>query len=318
MSTALYAPGCEDIDPARAIRQSGLKLAETSLYHCWREQYASSRVERRSEALELGTLKHCLVLEPAEFERRYRVEPKATRSSLDGLAALIEFYGALCDWSGDTPAGLGPRREVLTQLESAVPADIRIVDVAMLEKAHAVQRAVLSKPRAAALFRMPGILTEQQLVWRDPETDAPCQGTLDILIPPCDALPYGAIIDLKSTRDASARGFIGGKHAAPAQAWRWSQVAKLRMHWQASFYSIGVMQVFETMHPPLYGWIAVEDPATQETVGLYEAAPWMLELGRREYLPYMDTIQEALATGVWPGYGEDFVTPAAPAWMEEL
>lgn len=288
----LYAPGCEDLQLEQCTRQSALKAAQQSLLHCWHQYYSPNRTNDSSPAQALGTLTHCLTLEPGEFASRYIVAPTASRTSTDGCDALIEFYTATCeDRFLETPEFLGgklaDKRSYISALEALLTgAGFSLVSQSDLDAATQMHANLWKIPGIAAVLSHPLCQTEVTILWRDPETGLSCRVTLDIMVPPCPAFPCGIILDLKTTKDASFDAFR-------------RDIEKYNYHWQADYYRRGFTALYGTVPP--YGWAAVENTEPY-LAAFYECEEDFMTIARREYLPLLVAISRAMETGVWPGY----------------
>lgn len=125
-----------------------------------------------SEAMQLGTLLHCLLLEPDEYASRFTVAPACDRRTKEGKAIWQEF----CEGAGDK-----------TLIKSEV-----------WEQAARMSAAVLQSPLAAPfLLDMPGQV-EHSILWE--HLGIPLKSRLDKL---CD----NVIVDVKTAKDASPEAF---------------------------------------------------------------------------------------------------------------
>lgn len=303
----IRAPGCERLQPEECTRQSEFKAAKLSLAHCWHQYYGPGKSDASSKSQELGTLTHCLTLEPGEFEARYVVAPTASRASTDGVNALIQWCqerleDVFAEWP-DPPLEMrtiADRKSYLAILEELVTASgIVITTEAELEKARAMKAAIGKIPGAMAILTHPLAQFETTLLWRDWDTNCPCRATLDCMVPPCREFPQGIILDLKTTKCAALETFH-------------RDIEQLCYHWQGDHYRRGFSAVFGTLPP--YGWIAVENTAPH-CAAYYGADEEILAIARREYLPLLVAITEARASGVWPGYPTECQLIGPSRWL---
>lgn len=303
--TTLYAPGCEDLQLTQCTRQSALKAAQQSLLHCYHQYYAPDRTDDSSPAQSLGTLTHCLTLEPGEFSSRYVVAPVASMASLEGTGLLIDFYSAvLDDLFLDVPEFLGgklaDRKAHIAVLGSAITgAGLLIVTEKERSAAGAMHASLWSIPGIAAILSHPLCRTEQTIIHRDSETDLPCRATLDIMVPPCREFPTGIILDLKTTQNAEFHAFR-------------KSIEVYNYHWQADFYTRGFTAIYGTTPP--YGWAAVESTEPYGAA-FFECEEEFLTIARKEYLPYLKSISRAMETGVWPGYPKEPQKIGPSKWL---
>jgi exodeoxyribonuclease VIII len=124
-------------------------------------------------------------------------------------------------------------------------------------------------------------LPEVIKTWTDPKSGAPVKCRAD-----WDNENMGIIADLKTTDDASPKGF-----AKSCRKWTYDK--------QAAVYSDG-------MKRDNFVFMAVEKNAPY-AVGVYFAGADMIEAGREKRDKNLNTYVEALSTGIWKGYSEDIV-----------
>ena len=207
-----------------------------------------------SPALIMGKALHCRILEPQEFGKRYTIAPQIDKRTKEGKELWNQF---LIQTEGLT---------VLTREQ-----DYQI---------EAMTKSIFDHPAAALLLGKDG-KSEIMVEWQDSSL-VPCRGIVDRLT------DDGLIIDIKTTDDASPKGFARSCH-------------KYRYHVQAAFYWDGV--------PNSQGFffIAVEK-SEPYLVGVYYLTNEDLQRGRDEYKNDIATFIECVKRDEWPGYG-DIVQP---------
>jgi hypothetical protein len=126
-------------------------------------------------------------------------------------------------------------------------------------------------------------MAENQFNWIDPDTGAKCKCKPDFLN------ENNYIIDLKSTDDASERGF---KRSA----------RKFRYHVQDPFYTDGLEQ--NGIRVKGFIFIAVEKEYPF-LVNLFIYDKEDQDHGREIYKENLKTYTDCVNSGVWPGYGEE-------------
>lgn len=119
-----------------------------------------------------------------------------------------------------------------------------------------------------------------------------CKARLDFLS------NVGAIVDLKTTRDASPGGFGRQVHA-------------YRYYMQAAFYVDGYAAATGRTLP--YVLVAVE-AAPPHVVQVYRVTEDVLEFGRAEYRALLERLHACREDNVWPGYGEGEMDLELPRW----
>jgi hypothetical protein len=138
-----------------------------------------------------------LVLEPAEFQKRY----------------------ALRDLDGRTTAGKEQSAKI--QVEGKIP-----LNTEDWEACHGIAASVMGHPTASQMTRDIGTKTEVSLSWQDGATGLACKARLDSFTP-------GLVWDLKTTKDASPEWFerilfAGGYHLQGAFYLRGASACKLK------------------------------------------------------------------------------------------
>jgi hypothetical protein len=219
-------------------------------------------------ALALGHAFHVRLLEPHRFPLEYSIAPPINRRTKVGRSVWARF-----------------------EAENVGRYLLKPDEAALYERMTA---SVLEHPLAAQLLGGRGA-SELAFVWRDPETALPCKGRVDRL-GELEGWPF--VVDLKSTRDASARAFT-------------ADVARYGYHRQVAFYREGLDVLRPT--PRRAAIIAVEKEPPY-AVAVYELAERALEQGEREFRAALRRYRECLETGVWPGYGDGLHLVDLPAW----
>lgn len=107
-----------------------------------------------------------------------------------------------------------------------------------------------------------------------------------------------AIVDLKTTKDASPEGFA-------RQAWQ------MRHHTQAAWYSDGFTRATAISLP--YYLVAVEN-TPPHIVQVYRVPDALLELGREEYRAWLERLVACRASKKWPGYHDGELELTLPKW----
>lgn len=119
-----------------------------------------------------------------------------------------------------------------------------------------------------------------------------CKGRVDFLA------EVPAIVDLKTTRDASPEGFA-------RECWRY------QYHAQAAFYSDGHRALTGKALP--YVIVAVES-AAPHAVTVFRLPEAALELGREAYKGLLQRLHLCRTTSHWPGYADAELELELPRW----
>jgi exodeoxyribonuclease VIII len=204
--------------------------------------------------MKLGSLTHCAVLEPDELSSRYGIcLPRNTKAGKEMEGEMIA-------------------------------AGIEAVTAAEMEQAMAMAGSVRSHQAAAALLR--DGKAEQSFWWDDIQTGLRCK---------CrpDWYTGNTIVDLKTTTDASPKGFA-------------RSVAQWRYAIQQNHYLAGTFA-------ERFVFIAVEK-AYPYAVGVYELDEAAALYGEAERRNNLQTIADCRAISEWPGYGNTIQSLSLPAW----
>lgn len=222
-------------------------------------------------ALRIGKAVHKLTLEGrAAYEDAFAVEPKADGRTKEGKAIKAAFAESA---EGKT-----------------------IITASDAELVESMAAGILAHPLAPALLA--DGTTELSLIWDDPETGCPCKGRMDLA-----RLEAGAILDLKTTLDASPAAFA-------------RSVVSFGYSTQAAAYLSGAAALGASVTDFII--VAVEKSAPF-AVGIYRLPDAALELGRRRWREACALYVQCLESGRWPGYPETITELALPNWaMSEL
>jgi hypothetical protein len=204
--------------------------------------------------MKLGSLTHCAVLEPDELSSRYGIAPDRRTNAGKAVAAEMETAG------------------------------IEAVTASEMEQAMAMAGSVRSHQAAAALLR--DGKAEQSFWWDDTPTGLRCK---------CrpDWYTGNTIVDLKTTTDASPKGFA-------------RSVAQWRYAIQQNHYLAGTFA-------ERFVFIAVEKTYPY-AVGVYELDEAAALYGETERRNNLQTIADCRAISEWPGYGNTIQPLSLPAW----
>ena len=248
---------------AAGVSQSQLKDLAVSPLHYHARHVARTARREETAAMRFGSALHALVLEPAEFDGRYVVQT----------------------WDARTKEGKAERDAALSSGRSVLDQDDAGTLSAMAEAlaAHPVASRILAER----------VHTEHPIFWTDAETGLRCKARLDAVSAIGRA---SAIVDLKSTTDASPEGFA-------------RQVASLGYHVQAAHYLDGWRALGGDAGT--FVFIAIEKAAPY-AVAVYELDTEALAVGEAKRRGLLDTLAECQRTGRWPGYQTQ--TISLPKW----
>ncbi len=147
-----------------ALNASAIKVGRVSMLHM---RHAITHPTTATDAMKLGTLIHCAVLEPGELDSRYVV------------------------WEGGRRAG----KEWAAFAEDAETRGLEVVTSTALHVGMTVAASIRANKRAVALLE--GAETERALFWEHPEI-GPCKARLDAIA------ATGELADIKTCRDIAS------------------------------------------------------------------------------------------------------------------
>lgn len=260
-ASVYYDMPADEYHQIDALGSSDVKALMRSPAH-----FVARRQEPReaTDAQQLGTAIHVGVLEPHRFDHAVAVAPVVDRRTKEGKAA----------WSVFVEQSVG--RLILTQDQHDLAR--RVID------------AVHAHPAARAL--LDGGASEVSLQWRDNATGAPCKARIDRL------RPDGGIVDLKTTVDASPRGF--------ARA-----IGQFGYAAQAAHYLAGAQAVLG--QAPYFAFVAVEKEPPYAVAAYVLDADSVATARDRVQAAYARYV-ECLQAQEWPAYSGLIETITAPAW----
>lgn len=224
---------------------------------------------------------------PAHYRCRDQKEPsKAMRIGtalhsrvLEGIAPLV-----IPSFSGKGSVAL--RDEWKAAHEGAL-----ILSDDEAESVEAMCASIYAHPIAGPAFRRTDGRAEVSALWTCPDTGVECKSRFDWLLP-------SAIVDLKTTADASADAFA-------------RSVASYRYHVQASYYLQAAAFCGLSVEHFLFATVETAPPYA---VAIYQLDDEALEIGRKLYLRDLRRLQQCRDSGEWPGYSTDIQTLSLPKW----
>lgn len=274
MKTGLYSGlSNEDYHGGPGISKSGLDLIERSPLHYWASYLDPARKPREEKAhFTFGTAVHTAVLEPETFDDRYVIVPEGIdRRTKDG-------------------------KEIWADLQlQALEKGADLLPYADFAKAMAMKASCHTHPMSKQIFRE-GI-AEQSVFWTDEETGVLCKCRPDWLM----GGDNPAILDLKTTQDASPNGFIRSAYT-------------YRYHVAAAWYLDG-LEAATGSKPDVFMFLAVEKEAPYASA-YYYADDAMLAVGRAEYRRLLRIYADCINDDIWPGYNTKLQPLSLPKWAD--
>lgn len=252
-----------------AVSKSHLDLIARSPLHYWARYFDPNRVTPEpSPQMRLGTALHTHVLELSRWDEEIAVAPAMDRRTKAGKESWAAFEA---DAAGKTVITADDAAQVMT-----------------------MGRAVMRHPAAAMLLGLPG-KAETTHMWMDAATGLECKCRPDWLTD-----DGSIVVDLKTTKDASLRGFK-------------QSVANYRYHVQAAWYLHGLEQA-TGRRPDQFIFICVESTAPFATA-VYAADAEMIERGHDQAMRDLAKLSVCKAADHWPSYSDQIETLSLPGWM---
>ena len=252
-----------------AISKSHLDLIARSPLHYWARYLDPDRQPLEpTPAMRLGTALHTHVLERSRWDEEIAVAPQCDRRTKAGKEAFASF--------------------------EANAAGKTVITCDDAEVVMAMGRSVMRHPGAAMLLGLPG-KAETTHMWTDATYGIECKCRPDWLT------EDGTImVDLKTTRDASPRGFR-------------RSIADYRYWVQAGWYLHGVEQV-TGKRPDQFIFICVESTAPHASA-VYAADAEMIERGYQQAMDDLGKLAACRAADSWPSYSDQIEPIGLPGWM---
>lgn len=211
-------------------------------------------------AMEFGTAFHSAALEPELFTNEYIVKP-------DGLSFATKE---------------GKEWKLLN-------AQKKIISIEDHKKILGMIDSLMKLPISEAIANGE---CESSYLWKDEKTGILCKCRPDCIY---DDL----VIDIKTTEDASLKGFQ-------------QSIAKYYYYIQAAFYLEGLANCLENP-PRRFIHIAVEKTAPYG-IGVFELDFDALQRGKKEIRGALELLTTCEQTNIWPCYSEKIQTIALPYW----
>lgn len=255
----------EEYHSHAAVSKSDLDAAHKSGRHYFDKK--NGPVRPSTAAFDLGTALHAAALPGESFDSvAVRMPEGLKKTTKEGKAFVAEHADKI----------------ILN------PADAYSIDQMML--------SMLEHPVSSGLIKgeLPG-KSEQSFFVTEPETG------LEVKCRPDFMLNDGSlIIDLKTTTDASPKGFQ-------------KSLVNFRYYVQAAWY-LDVVEMSTGKRPEGFLFVAVEKQRPFST-GVYVADEEMMKIGREHAMEDLRKIAKWKAEDVYPGYSDRAEMISLPKWM---
>ena len=233
--------------------------------------------------MQFGTLFHCNLLQPEKLDEQIARGPDCEKRFNADKEKWEFFYQANKD-----KIMLDARGAITTRdLDGKWKTDHSLT----LDVSDTMKFAINSNKIAMRALETGG--SELSLYSKDDDTG---------LLKRCriDRIPEGgnAIVDVKTTLDASPKGFA-------------KSVANFGYHIQAAYY-LDICNE-QGLEKECFVFVAIEKEPPYG-VGIYQLSKEALEHGRRQYNAYLEILAKCLEKDEWPGYPERFTIIELPSW----
>lgn len=223
-----------------------------------------------SEAMKFGSAFHMFNLEPELYATTYTTMPHFDRRTKQGKADALAW-----------------------EAENADKLPIYEDELVLLQE---MRKAIQGNKLACELLNAPG-LTEASFLWVDPDSEQLVKARTDRYV------TWGGekwVLDLKTTTDASERGFTRA-------------IGTYRYDLQVAIYGEALSAVCGVL--PRFAFIAVEKEPPYG-VGIYEVRRADLADAWEEYKRLVKQFAECRKANHWPSYEETIVTLEMPKWAK--
>jgi exodeoxyribonuclease VIII len=255
-----------------AVRSSDLKHHADTDAHALIDQLAPPKDK---SAFTMGRAFHTASLEPELLERDFAVAP---RVMVDGVLTGDKRLKAV--------------KLAWAELEAEQP-HAEILSEKDYHQVLSWRDAVWGHPVMAEILGSPGF-NEASIVWEDPATGLLCKARIDAMRLWCG---HTVVIDLKSDRDGSPRGFA-------------KAISDYHYPAQGAHYLNGLTALAPAERR--FMWFTV-DKATS-LPAIYEPDFATLEYGKRQNATWLKRRAQCLATNEWPGFPAGVNTISLPEW----
>lgn len=244
-----------------------------------------------TEAQRIGRAGHKAVLEPDDFERDFYAIPWADP----------EVYRNKDGSESKAPANTGAYREAVQSVADANPGKTGLT-AEQWGDAQRMRKSALAHPRLNRIITATG-QAELSIVWIDEKAGVLCKARLDWHTP---TYAGGAIVDLKTTPDASPWAFGGsankwGYYRQGALYLRGAKAAELPVE-HVVFAAMEKKPLVWTPEGILHGCV------------LYRLREEDLSMGAAQADMALALYAECKRTGQWPGYPTDVLDLTLPGW----
>lgn len=269
MGNGFYNMDERDYRRAMGINISSLNYLDQSPAHMrWNTRYF-----KEFKSMDFGKKLHMYLLERDRFDSTYIIEPDFGNLRLKAIRENRDKW-----------------HEENKHLETIDPKD--------LEKINKIGEAIGNSLNAKMFIEeaIKNGLMEISCFFKASDSDLIRKGRVDILCP-----EFGAIIDLKTTKNASFEEFS-------------KSYFNFRYYRQAAYYMDLVNDINPFLGINKYIIIAVENEPPFG-ISCYELQDQDIEIGREEYMEHLETYKYCVMVDRWPGYEDIVQKLSLPGWV---
>lgn len=230
-------------------------------YRAW----VDAEDDNETPPLLFGLAYHMRVLEPERYAREYQVMPSFGDMRSSNNRAKRD------EWLADNPG-------------------VTTVSAADGERIEAMHTALMAHPLVAGIMREGH--SEVTMRWIDEPTGVRCRARVDWWV------PGKLLMDLKTTDDASPRGFV-------------RSIDKYGYHAQHSFYCEAARCCGETIRNYL---ILAQEKEPPYVAAVYHVDTAAEIRGYELISAGLQTMRDCLASDTWPGYSTGITQLSLPPW----
>lgn len=255
----------EEYHAHAAVGSSSLRtLIEKSPAHYI---YEKENPSESTPSQALGTAIHTAILEPVKFLENSIIEPAFSGT---GSRAAKE------QWHLENHGKLILKGEQHDQIKGILGS--------------------ISKHSIASKLISVGA-SEESLFWRDPDTQVLCKARPDFV------REGHILVDIKTTRDASYKGFLGS-------------IAGYGYHVQAAMYLDAATEVYGQTFDEFIIVAVEKEPPYAINVFLIDSTA--ISEGRALYMSALKTLAECLKSNKFPAYAEAIKSASLPTWAYRM
>lgn len=270
-----------------SISRSAIMDFDRSPYQYWANHiYEGRPVREQTPQMLFGEAFHTLIIEPDKFDERFIVKRKAEKLPKVGL--LRDLGRPEYDKQKAARDIVSAQNKAMEELFEIQSEGKKILDVDDFGRLMEMKAKLLNHDKAARLIE--DAVYESSYFWIDQDSGLMCKARPDIL-------HENVIVDLKTCRDASPRGF---QNAMVAGGY----------HIQGAMIMDGIRAIENRIVPNVIN-IAIETEYPY-SIGVYIIDEFAIEQGQVKYKQILLDLKNAQAENLYPDF--DVQTISLPKW----